>query len=351
MIEDCCLPQYDVGEGGAPTLVNNALALRTARGLVGAKPLSVSAGGQGDVLSDVYPDRRVRQGIAEAAACGAAMVVGGSGVVEEGVLSLLTADKFAPRREAVGLIHRWLAENEDLYSDRQNAAAVGLLYPDEALWWAWDRVAPAYWGAGQTLLAAGIPWRVVTREDDLSDLEVLLCFERLAAGDVSLTGRLIVVPELPGWEFPRSSWLARSGAARAAVSGGAGWLVRQRLHRRWARQLAKRLGLTRLRQSPFFRLPTASARGRLMEALAEVPFPRLVAEVPVLAELWQKGEMRQLHLVNYGAGPVTVRVEFGRRVSGWLLSPDRPMRSEIGPAAGLDVSLDVYTVIQFRDTG
>ncbi|NOR82921.1 MAG: hypothetical protein GQ526_05450 [Ardenticatenales bacterium] len=351
MIEDCCLPQYDVGEGGAPTLVNNALALRTARGLVGAKPLSVSAGGRGDVLGDVYPDRRVRQGIAEAAACGAAMVVVGSGVVEDGVLSLLTADKFAPRREAVGLIHRWLAENEDLYSDRQNAAAVGLLYPDEALWWAWDRVAPAYWGAGQTLLAAGIPWRVVTREDDLSDLEVLLCFERLAAGDVSLTGRLIVVPELPGWEFPRSSWLARSGAARAAVSGGAGWLVRQRLHRRWARQLAKRLGLTRLRQSPFFRLPTASARGRLMEALAEVPFPRLVAEVPVLAELWRKGEMRQLHLVNYGADPVTVRVEFGRRVSGWLLSPDRPMRSEIGPAAGLDVSLDVYTVIQFRETG
>jgi hypothetical protein len=201
------------------------------------------------------------------------------------------------------------------------------------------------------LLAAGIPWRVVTREDDLSDLEVLLCFERLAAGDVSLTGRLIVVPELVGWESPRSSWLARSGAARAAVSGGAGWLARQRFHRRWARRLAERMGVIPLRESPFFRLPTIAARKSLLEALAEVPYPRVVAEVPVLVELWHQGEMRQLHLVNYGAGPVTVRVEFGRRVSGWLLSPDRPMRTEIGPAAGLDVSLEVYTVVQFREIG
>jgi hypothetical protein len=349
MIEDCCLPQYDVGEGGAPTLVNNALALRTARGLVGAKPLSVSA--CGGVPGEVYSARRVRQGIAEAAACGAAMVVGGSGWAEKGVLTLLTADKFAPRREAIGLIHRWLAENQELYADRQNAAAVGLLYPGEALWWAWDRVAPAFFGTGQTLLAAGIPWRVVTREDDLSDLEVLLCFERFPAGDDSLTGRLIVVPELPEWEFPRSSWLARSGAARAAVSGGAGWLVRERFHRRWARRLAERLGLTQLRESAFFRLPTIAARRSLLEALVEVPYPRVVAEVPVLAELWRQGGMRQLHLVNYGAGPAAVRVEFGRRVSGWLLSPDRPMQTAIEPAAGLDVPLEVYTVVQFREAG
>ena len=349
MIEDFCLPGWD-GTGAKPAtplLVNNALTLRTARALVGDTPLSTAPIDKGMGFDAAFPPRRLQQGMAEAAACGAVMVVKGTEYVEDGTFTLLTAERFAPQRQAIGHTHRWLAKHADLYQNRENAAPVGLLYPGHALWQAWDRLAPLYFGVGQTLLAAGVPWRVLTLQDDLSGLKVLFCFGEAPTGVSTPSGlRIIAVPDLPGWTSPSPSFLARHGTARSVTSRLLGWLFRGHFRRRWARWLANRLGMVHFfLQSPYFRLPPPAARQSLLAALGERPYPRVTAEVPVLVELWRQGERWQLHLVNYAAGPQRVTVVFDRPVTGQAISPDGPVVKLSGQC--FDVALDVYTVLLY----
>jgi hypothetical protein len=348
MIEDYGLPRWDAGTGdAAPALVNNALTLRTARALVGDTPLTTDPYDKGIGFDGVYPARRLRQGIAEAAACGAAMVVKGTEFVENGAFTLLTAERFAPQREAVGKLHRWLAEHAGLYQERTNAARVALLHPGEALWAAWDRLAPLYFGAAQTLLVAGIPWRVVTAQDDWTGLDVLFHFDQAPARIAAFPDlRAVHVPELPGWAGPAPSLLARSSAARSLVSTPLVELYRAYFRYRWARRLGDGLGLVHLfLQSPYFRLPAAPARQALLDALGRPPAPRVTAPAPVLVELWHRGEQRQLHLVNYAAAPQRVVVDLERPFAGEVLSPDRPATPFGG--ARVEMELDVYAVLSF----
>ncbi|MBN1178412.1 MAG: hypothetical protein JXD18_04320 [Anaerolineae bacterium] len=341
MIEDYGLPSSRDGH-----LVNNALTLRTARALVGRTALSTDPYDKGIGFDGVYPARRFQQGIAEAAACGAAMVVKGTEFVENGAFTLLTAEPFQPQRQAIGRMHRWLEEHADLYVGGENGAVVGLYHPGEALWMAWDRWAPLYFGVGQALVAAGVAWRVVAAGDDLGGLDVLFCFSEVPA-EPSPGLRVIRVPDLPGWQVPRPSLLARSQAARAAVSAGVGWLFQSYFRYRWARWLGDRLKLAHFfAQSPYFRLPPPAARQALLDALGERPYPRVAAGSPVLAELWRRDGELQVHLVNYAPEPQRVVVAFAEPVEGDVRSPDGRTWSFTG--ARLELDLDVYAVVCVR---
>jgi hypothetical protein len=351
MIEDYGLPRWgDGADGRAPVLVNNALTLRTARALIGDTPLSTDPYDQGIGFDGVYSPRRFRQGIAEAAACGATMVVKGTEYVEDGEFTLLTAERFGPQRKAIGNLHRWLAGQAGLYQERENAARVGLLHPGDALWQAWGQLAPLYFGAGQTLLAAAIPWRVVAGKPHLADLDLLLCFGAIPdEGAVPPGLRVVPVQELPGWAPRPLSFLARHRGLRSAVSRLVGWLFQSYFRWRWWRQLVDRLGLQHFFwQTPFFRLPPVPAREALLEALGERPYPRVMAGAPVLAEVWRKGKGWQLHLVNYGAGPQPVTVEFGQPVRGTILSPDGPA-GVVLEGQSVEIGLDVYAVLDYRE--
>jgi hypothetical protein len=338
MIEDFGLPRWK--SGPTPLLANNALTLRTARALVGETPLSTDPYDQGIGFDGVYSPRRFRQGIAEAAACGAPMVVKGTEFVEDGAFTLLTAERFAPQRAAIGNIHRWLAGHADLYQDRENAARVGLLHPGEALWAEWDRWAPLYFGVGQALLAAGVPWRAVAEAETASGLDVLFCFDRAPA----VPGvRSIPVPDLPGWSPPAPSFLLRSSWARRAVAAGVGGLYRAYFRHRWARDLGDRLGLAHFfLQSPYFRLPPAAQQRAVLDALGELPAPAVTSQAPVLVEVWRQGERQQIHLVNYAPQPQQVRVMLGERAAGEVISPDGPGFDF--ESASVELTLDVYAV-------
>lgn len=351
MIEDYGLPRWEDGaDGQAPVLVNNALTLRTARALIGDTPLSTDPYDRGIGFDGVYSPRRFRQGIAEAAACGATMVVKGTEYVEDGEFTLLTAERFGPQREVIGDLHRWLARQAGLYQERENAARVGLLHPGDALWQTWSQLAPLYFGAGQTLLAAGIPWRVVAGSEHLADLDLLFCFGPAPdEGAVPPDLRIVPVQELPGWAPRPLSLLARLRGLRSVVSRTVGWLFQSYFRWRWWRQLVDRLGLQHFFwQTPFFRLPSVPAQETLLAALGERPYPRITARTPVLTEVWRKGEGWQLHLVNYGASPQPVTVEFGQPVRGTILSPDGPA-SEVLKGRSVEIGLDVYTVLNYRE--
>ncbi len=348
MIENFGLPRWDRDRN---LLVNSALTLRTARALVGHTPLSVNPYDQGIGFDAVYPPRRFRQGLAEAAACGAVMVVKGTEFVEDGQFTLLTAERFAPQRKAIGDYHRWLAEHANLYIGRTNVAPVGLLYPGDDLWQAWDRWAPLYFGVGQTLLAAGIPWRVVTPQEDLSDLKALFYLDRLPPIREAPPGlRAIRILDLPGWKPLSPSFLAQHENMRAVASRAIRWIYDAYFRHRWMRRLADAWKVLphRFLRSAYFRLPPPSAQQSVLNALDGLIDPRITSEAPVLVELWRKGEEQQLHLVNYASHPQQVTVSFERPIRGQVISPDDG-RDEPVDGQSLVIPLDVYTIVRYRE--
>lgn len=341
MIEDYGLPRLD-----KELLVNNALTLRTARGLCGDTPISTIPYDKGIGFDGVYPAERLVLGMLEAAACGAPMVVKGTEYVEDKTFTLLTAKRFAAQREAIGEIHRWLEEHAALYTgERKNIARVGLLHPGDALWQRWDALALRYFGAGQTLLAAGIPWRVVL-PGQTEGIELLLTFGQAPPSDY--TGRALEVFALPGWAAPAPGFLARAPWARQLATGVVEQLYRAYFRSRLMRRIGDRLGLVHFfLQSPYFRLPPEATQQTLLAALGELPAPGIRVNAPVLAEVWRRGEEEQLHLVNYTGEEQQVDITFDRPVHGRVLRL-------AGPGAeftGLEVTVPVsrYTVLVYGE--
>ncbi|OQA21757.1 MAG: hypothetical protein BWY63_01139 [Chloroflexi bacterium ADurb.Bin360] len=323
MIEDYGLVQWQPQTG---VLANNAITIRTALSLVKGTHLSVDPYDKGIGFDQVYTPRRYQQSIAEAAACGASMVIKGTEFVEaDGTFTLLTAEKYGAQREAIGALHRWLMEMAPLASDRENLAPVGLLHPQDALWQRWDRVAPLYFDAGLALLMQRVPWRVVTPEDDLRGLTALLHSAPLPQGlNLPESMQVVSLAALPGWERPAASFVARHATFRNLYAGIADAVFRAYFDYRWARHLIDRLGLTQkyfIPNSTVFKIPSGSRQTALLSALGPLPGPRVLAAEPVLVEHWQQGNTQQLHLVNYAEAPQEVTVTFERAVNAEVYRP------------------------------
>jgi hypothetical protein len=344
MIEDYGLPRW---EPEKRLLVNNVLTLHTACALAGTTPVTTDPYDKGIGFDGVYAPRRFVQGVAEAAACGVPMVVKGTEFVEDGAFTLLTAERFEAQRRALGEIHRWLEEHAYLYEDRQNFASIGLLFPGEDLWLDWNRLAGRYFGVGQALITAGLPWRVVSQPEHLAGLEMLLAVSPVPPGWL-LPGdlRLIQVTHLPGWELPAAALLSQYNWLRRPVSFGVGELFRSYFHSRLMRKLLDRLGLAHFfMQSPLYALPAASQRRVLLESIGEQLSPRVLADGPVLIEHWRRDGEHQVHLVNYGGEPQPVTVKFGKPMGGTILLPGQPeIRFETDM---LSFDLDIYGVLIF----
>ena len=367
MIEDYGLPRWQPAKkkSETPQLVNNSLTLHNASAIAGSTPVTSLPYDKGIGFDEMYPPRRYRQGIAEAAACGTPMVVKGTEYYHQGRFTLLTAPKFSGQRQALGEIHRWLVEHEDLYRDRHNMASVGLLYPGEALKQNWDRVAPIYFGTCQALLSSGIPWRVLGPGGDPTGLEVLLSFdedpdshvrammdERLEAVGTHQTLqnlRRINVPDLVGWQFFKPGFMAHRPILRIMANSIIRNIYNAYFSRPWARKLGDRLGLAlRYNSSPYYHIPPLEERRVLMEALGERPFPSVQSEIPVLVEHWKSGKEHQIHLVNYADHPQAVRVELPKAFQGKVLSPDQSPSSFSGEK--LDLQVDVYTILIYANS-
>ncbi|MBN1262189.1 MAG: hypothetical protein JXB35_16040 [Anaerolineae bacterium] len=352
MIEDFGLPQWKNSVSGRPArLTNNALTIRTARALIGNTPLTVDPYDRGIGFDTVYAPRRFQQGIAEAAACGAAMVVKGTEFVEpDGTFTLLTAEKFGPEREAIGTLHRWLGEHAGLFEARRNAARTGILYPGDRLWQAWRHVAPLYFGMGQTLLLDARPWRVVAEPVDLEGLDVLLHVTPLPeTWEIPQSLQTLDVAALPEWRPPSQTFLTRNRWARRLVGALGQGLFRAYFEKRWMRRLVDRAGLVQklFMQTPLFDVPEPRQRRVLLEALGPRQLPRVTAQLPVLMELWQQEDVRQIHLVNYADAPQLLEVKFERPVCGRLLTPQAADREF--KAQNVELDLDVYAILLYRD--
>lgn len=355
MVENFALPKWD--EEPSPRLANNALTIRNVRALIrGAQVrngeesgvhLSVLSYDVGIGFDPLYTPRRYQQGICEAAACGASMTIKGTEYFHDGQHTTITPNAFGTIRTAIGKYNRWLKENSSLYTNRKNAAPVGLLYPGEELWVNWQRLAPLFLGAGQTLLRAGIPWRVVNPGDSLDGLCVLLVFnaDELEQVTVPQGCHTISVTDLAGWALPPQTLVARNAALRAVVGAFGHFLMNAYFGNKFARNLFDSVGLPKLiTQSSLFRMPSKSKQDCLLAALPEKIYPRVHSQAPVLIETWKLGDILQIHLVNYGNSAQQVQVEFDREV---LLTDLSPEGSDGNSYQGqrIDLQIDLYRIL------
>jgi len=346
MIEDYGLPLYE--SKPKSRLANNALTIRTARALVKETPISVDPYDQGIGFDQVFSTRRYLQGIAEAAACGASMVVKGTEFVENGVFTLLTAPQFYETRREIGQYHTWLAANDHLFANRLNMAPVALLYPGDQLWQNWTQLAPLFFGAGQTLLAAGIPWKVVLPGDELDEVKVLVtCTDDNTPLSSYPDLSIIPLEKLPGWAAPRGNSLISRLLSRPADSFvDIGY--RAYFNNKLARRLMDRAGVMRLfTGTPLFNLPSRTQQASLLAALPAKIYPRVRAKTPVLIEIWQRAGVEEIHLVNYSAKSQPVEIELDVPRAFQVLSPEStpPL---LAPGDFLEFRLDIYAVLTAR---
>lgn len=342
MIEDFALCKWQPEAG---RLTNNVLTIKNGLAQVRDQAhLSVLAYDTGIGFDEAYATRRYPQSIYEAAAGGASLTTKGTEYTIGGQHTMLTTADQAETHRAIGEAYRWLADHADLYVGGRNAARVGLLFPDERLWLDWHELAGLYYGAGQALLLAGIPWRVVTADDDLSDLDVLLTFDQphppLPEG-----ARAVDVCGLAGWALPGQARLDDQPLRRAILEGVVDSAVRLYMGSRTARRLLDSLGAIKVfSQAAFFDAPEAAAQQSLIEALGKIGGPRVTADAPVFLDVWERVGRTQIHAVNYADRPQTVTVDFGEVVRGSMVSPGwADVRRFEGTQVEID--LDLYVVL------
>jgi hypothetical protein len=296
----------------------------------------------------VFPARRYLQGIAEAAACGASMVVKGTEFVDRGSFTLLTAPQFKHTRIEVGYYHGWIEEHAHLYANRTNLAPVALLYPGDRLWQDWDCLAPLFFGAGQALLAAGIPWTVVNPGEELSPaLQALLVFDDKQNTPFFAQSYLpiISIPSLPAWSNSKASRKSSKSLLSAAAGAVIDWGYHAYFSSRFARSLMDRAGVMRLfTGSPLFNLPTPQQQAALNAALPDRLFPRLHTRAPVLIECWEHDGDQQVHLVNYASHPQTIRIDFDTAQPRRMISPDAA-DLVLPESTSVRLDLEIYSVI------
>ena len=346
MIENFALPRLDVLP--KPRLANNVLTIRNAREFVRDQAhLSVLSYDVGIGFDPVYPPRRHQQGIAEAAACGASMTVKGTEYNDGQRMTLLTDPVYAPQHQAIGAYKRWLEDNHSLYLDRTAAAPMGLLHPGDDLWRHWMALAPVYHGVGQVLTWAGLPWRVVRAGDSLEGLTALLTFGN-EKPQFDLQFEHIHVPGLAGWAWRNKTLAAKGGLWHTILAETAGFLMRAYHGSRFARKLMDALGMVKLvTGTPLFTLPEQAERVALLAALPDGITPRVMAEKPVLIEVWQKEEKQQLHLVNYADHPQQVKVHLESEAKVLERSPDKA-EDVLHNGAVISVDLDIYSILLFE---
>jgi hypothetical protein len=265
MIENYGIPKWNAEKD---VLINNAQTIRVARALVGNHAhLSVLSYDDGIGFDGMYHPRRFRQTIAEAAACGVTNTIKGTEYFHAGQHTMLTADGFEVQCGAIGHYQQWLEEYRHLYAgERKNLADVVLVYPEEDMIFNWHQTAPLFFAAGQTLLKAGIPWRVVRSLDEIGNAASVLMFSNKDSCQFENT---LLVSEIPGWKIlSNPSIFSKNKRLRNLMQG----LIEPLWHSYFSSKLMRRMvdGLRLFRLftgTKLFDLPATPLQHELLQRL------------------------------------------------------------------------------------
>jgi hypothetical protein len=351
MIENFCLPNWE--PGSKTRFPNNAMTIRTARSLLTEdKHLSILSYDAGIGFDDVYPTRRILQGMAEITALGASVTSKGTEYFDGKQMTLITAPGYTKQRAAIGNFNQWLEDHAGLFRDRTNVATLALLHPGEPLWKNWFQTAPIFFGCMQTLTRAGIPWKVVTSLETPKGIQTLLTFsekDRQAAS--SINGLFVInVFDLEGWQMPQPSFLSKHRLIQKVTSTIIEGLIHSYHARPLTRKAMDQLGMAKMvTQTPLFFMPDKEKQKRLMDSIPNSVFPKITCNEPVLHEIWQLADGRkQIHLVNYGNMSQPVEINFESKISGEITQLFHPGFEEFKDTDLIRIDLNIYAIIQMK---
>lgn len=284
-------------------LVNNALTVRSSQSFLPAKKhLSVLSYDVGIGFDPVYPTRRILTAMAEAAALGCSMTTKGTEYHDGKKMTLLTAPDYEDQQRSIGDFHRWLESNQSIYQSQGNRIAeVGLLHPGDLLWQKWQQIAPIFFAVQQTLLANGIPWKVIQNLNELDDLQQIIIFDENSILQLESTDlKIINAMNFQSWKYKSQSFLDRKPLLRSMISGIGDQLIRMYHSNKIMRKLMDWLGMSKLvTHTPFFKLPDETFQNELINKISVKNF-RVFSEYPVLIDVWKNNQSgSNIHLVNY----------------------------------------------------
>lgn len=329
-IENFALPRIQENHA----VVSNAITIGAAQARCGSKPVTTLPGIEGVGYERIPTAIQIKRAIAEATAMNAPLTIKGSGFLLRNIFTLILHHRYEAQQTALQQMNRWLEQHHSWLGNRRAATPLAIYHPYEALHWQWNKIAPIFFAACQTLLLNGYPLRIVGDDDSWEHVRILI----VPPGDVpGLEDRLaafvesggIVVPLTEArrastaviWQrwrpfryrIPRWRWLRRRLNHGAAIS----WHFYHRY--RLGRWIGTRLKVHRaMTQSPLYFVPPAPLQEALLTAITYEGLPRAVAEGPTLLTIWEEGEnARQWHIVNYLDTPQQVTLHLGDLTGAW----------------------------------
>lgn len=352
MIEDFCLPNWEPGE--KTRFPNNAMTVRVARSQIpDQKHLSVLSYDVGIGFDDVYPSRRILQGMSEITALGASVTTKGTEYFDGFEMTLITSPKYKEQQKAIGDFNHWLHNHSELFINRKNISPVTLIHPGDILWKRWFQISPIFYGCMQTLTRAGIPWKVVSKTE-LTQYSKTVC--TFTESDQILPGskvenELINVPDLNGWQIKPKSYLSNHKIIHKITSYIIESLIRSYHSQPSSRKLMDRFGMAKMvTQTPLFFMPSQKQQGILLDSITESIFPRIICAEPVLNEIWQTSTgQNQIHLVNYSKTPQTIKLIFEKESSGEIIHLFNTQCDSFEATSEISIPLDIYSIILMND--
>ncbi len=343
LVENVAMPRHDPLHR---RLVANAVVIKAVQATVPGRPVLALPYEHGIGLDRLPSPTRARRTMAEALACGAAPILKGSEFLDDQRrVSVVTAQAFAPLRDAVTPILRFAGSRPELFANLRPDAEVAVLYDRDGMAERWSATAPQTFAVAMSLVNLGVPFRFLAPDavGAVSGVRCLLVPHGIAEPqDTPLP--VVRVPrdllDVPGSRFtPRTARLLLRLVDRPMRVA-----ARSYFSSSYVRRFLDRTGVAaRFLASPLFAVPQqARALGALLPKLSP---PHIEAATPVLVERYRRADGAGLvHLVNYSGVPVRLRLNGVGPGRPALHSPDERSYFTDAPT---ELQLDCYAVLEW----
>lgn len=338
-VENLQSPRSEAG-----LLVQNAGTYKLLQSLNPSAPTLSIAYERGIGVDGVPPPATFSRTLAEGYAAGGVPVVRAAEYIEDGQWTLLEPPRHDAQARAVRRVVSFAREHPEVFRDRRSAARVGVYVPPN-LAWRGDVFPEApldYLGVIQALIAAAIPFQILTSLATLEGIDALVTPSE-AAPPPGYSGRVVPYSELGIRKNRQSLFDYFAGPLEPALRVLGPRVIDGYYSRVHVRRFVDRLDLLfrLVFRDQFEPLEMDSAQ---KVALASTNPVSIRADGYVYADLWSSAPGRlQLHLVNYENRPVRVRVTAANHVLTGAITPDG--RSSHG---GSELFLSDYAVLDWE---
>lgn len=360
MLENFCLPRIQEDKA----VIANAITMSSAQARVPDTPISTNPYIHGVGFDRVWQPRQFKRMLAEGIAMNTPTIVRGTTFTYRKEYTLLLHRRYEKQRAVLQQFNQWLDANQGWLSERKPISPIAILDPGEDVYWHWNKIAPLFFAACQTLLQNGYPLRIVSTATDWEHVQTLIVppnslpelDERLDAfkekgGQVIVLGKGHPVQRgthvWQRWQpiphhIPRWRWL------RKRINHGAILSWRAYHNSKFVRWLAERLEFrARTIQSPLFFVPPEKYQQELLTLVKRKPMPRVESEFPVLLAGWVEPDgTQQWHVMNYADQPQKITLELTDLVKAKLYAVGEDNEPSEVVGSSLMMTIDIAKIVR-----